>query len=145
MLAAKRRRALAVPARGVDHHRHPQTALEVHDPFQHQTVVAHHVAVVAGEDDDRVVGCSEPVERREDPPDAVVDRLDHPVGGGDRCTGQLGRRPERDHVLAVAALARVETADQAEVRRPNRRRDRRTSTGSSMSAGSWSTEPRLGR
>ena len=41
--------------------------------LQHQAVVAHHVAVVAGEDHDRVLGCATAFDRPENAPDGVVD------------------------------------------------------------------------
>ena len=42
--------------------RNTEASLEVHDPFEDEAVIAHHVAVIAGEDHDRVVGEVESIE-----------------------------------------------------------------------------------
>ena len=46
---------------------HAQATLEVHRALHDQTVVTCHVAVIAGEDHDRVVGDLEPIEGGEEP------------------------------------------------------------------------------
>ena len=56
-------------------------------------MVAHHVAVVRGEHDDRVLPDSEFVEPLKHLADRVVDHPDHPVGRGDRLA-QQGVVPE---------------------------------------------------
>ena len=83
----------------VDHHRYLQRAAVVHEALQEEAVVAHHVAVVRGEHDDRVLPDAEFVEPLEHLADRVVDHPDHPVGRGDRLAQQgvlaeaAGRHP----------------------------------------------------
>ena len=89
--ARHQRRAPGGPEpRRRDRQRHPQHPLVVQVPLQHQGVVAHHLAVVGGEHDDRVVRDADLLEVVEDPADLGVDELDHPVGGGERLTDQTG-------------------------------------------------------
>ena len=58
-------------------------ALIVQRPLLHDAVVAHPVAMVAGEDDDRVFRKAELRKRRQHAADTVVDQGDHAIGDGD--------------------------------------------------------------
>ena len=63
-------------------HGHAQHVLVVKRPLGDQAVLAQEVAVVGGEDDERVVGNAGGIERVEDAPDLVVDEAHHAVVGG---------------------------------------------------------------
>ena len=69
------RRRPSLPRRGDDQQRHAGTLLEQAHLLP-QAVLAHVIAVVAGEDDDRVVGQAEPVERVDDAADLRVHEAD---------------------------------------------------------------------
>ena len=105
-------------AGSVDDHRYPQATLEMHATLEHQSVITHHVAVVAGEHDDRVVEFARALESPHDLANAVIDRLDHPVGDGDGllCLGSGGT--ERCDVLALAAGFGLESTNHRDVKRP---------------------------
>ena len=60
-------------------------------PLGHQTVVAEVVAMVGGEDDQRVVGEPATVEVIEDPPDVMVEQADHAVVHRDARPEQVAR------------------------------------------------------
>jgi len=78
-LGAPRGREPAGPAHD---QRHADRAVVVERALEHQLVVAEHLAVVAGEHHDGVVGQALRVEGVEDAPDLVVDERDHRVVGG---------------------------------------------------------------
>ena len=65
-----------------DDQRHARQAVEEAAALVDQPVVAHRLAVVAHEHDDRVLALAGPIERLEDAPELVVDLLDHRVVGG---------------------------------------------------------------
>ena len=63
---------------------HADQSLIVHRTLEHELMVAHQVAVVGGEDGDRVPRQAAVVERPQDARDRVVDHRDHAVGERDQ-------------------------------------------------------------
>src|SRR5262245_30822333 len=90
-----------------------QQVLERPGSLQVEPMVAHHVAVVGGEDHERVFPQSPVLERAEYPADVVIDERDHPVVVG----GHLGELP-----VGLLRHARNLGAQVAELRVGERRR-----------------------
>ena len=81
--AGQRRRHARLPVRHTERHGHLQRAAIVHEPFQKQSMVPHHVAVVTGEHDNgSIFGAAVP-QRLQYPTHAIVNHLDHAVGDRD--------------------------------------------------------------
>ena len=63
---------------------HADHSPRVHRTLQHHAVIAHIIAVVDGENNDRVVGQAKRIEPGQDAADLVIDHGDHAIGqGGD--------------------------------------------------------------
>ena len=70
--------------RDADGKRHPGHGFVVDEVLEHQPVVAEHVPVVGGEDDDGVLGPARVLQRLQDPADLRVHEFDQPVLGRGR-------------------------------------------------------------
>src|SRR5262249_43424800 len=82
--------------------RHPDQALIGVGTFEHQLMVTHQIAVVAGEHDHGVGGEAELIETLEDSRHTVVDHRDHAEGERDGLARLLLVHGERGRRIAVA-------------------------------------------
>ncbi len=85
--------------------------------FEQQLVIAHEIAVVAGEYDNGVLVESERFEPTQNAADGIVDHRDHAVGQRDRFTRFTGGDCKSALAVAVAFVLRALVVERLQVRR----------------------------